>query len=223
MTTQPLTLPEHALLQRSADNQRRSTFETPAGSLILHSFCPPSLVASLKADRGLNAFARTPEREHQLLLGLAERFDSMLTLAYTSFGEIVGQVTLAPLEQEWKDIGNAYEIAVEVSTGWRRFGIAHRLLSLALAFESVEESLILAFGLSWHWDYIRLGITPIHYRELIARLFAAHGFAEYLTSEENIRMDPANILLARLGSRLPEESMNRFFHHLLESESLPGF
>ena len=102
-------------------------------------------------------------------------------------------------------------------------GIAHHLLSLALAFESVEESLILAFGRSWHWDYVGLGITPFHYRGLIERLFAAHGFAEYLTSEENIRMDPANILLARLGSRLPKENMNRFFHHLLESESLPGF
>jgi acetoin utilization protein AcuA len=210
------------LQQLTADFPHRRTFETPAGTLILHSFCPPSLVASLKVDRGLHAFARTPEREHQLLLGLAERSDSMLTLAYTSSGEIVGQVTLAPLEHEWKDMGNAYEIAVEVSSGWRRMGIAHQLLSLALAFESVEESLILAFGLSWHWDYIGLGIKPFHYRQLIERLFAAHGFAEYLTSEENIRLDPANILLARLGSHLAVERINRFFQHLLESETLPG-
>ena len=222
MSSQPLTLYKDSLQQSTADFTHTTAFETPAGSLMLQSFCPPSLVASLKVDRGLHAFARTPEREHQLLLGLAERSDSMLTLAYTSLGEIVGQVTLAPLENEWKDIGNAYEIAVEVSTGWRRMGIAHQLLSLALAFESVEESLILAFGLSWHWDYARLGITPFHYRGLIERLFAAHGFSEYLTSEENIRMDPANILLARLGSRLPEENLNRFFQRLLQSETLPG-
>jgi acetoin utilization protein AcuA len=101
-------------------------------------------------------------------------------------------------------------------------GIAHHLLSLALDDASVEESLIIAFGLSWHWDYVGLGITPFHYRKLIERLFAAHGFSEYLTSEQNIRMDPANILLARLGSRLAEESINRFFQHLLESETLPG-
>src|SRR5438046_1995877 len=113
MSSQPLTLYKDSLQQRTADFPHRRTFETPAGTLILHSFCTPSLVASLKVDRGLHAFARTPEREHQLLLGLAERLDSMLTLAYTSSGEIVGQVTLAPLEHEWKDIGNAYEIAVE--------------------------------------------------------------------------------------------------------------
>ena len=172
MTSHPLTLHEHTLLQRSAACPRRSEFETAAGSLILHSFCPPSLVASLRADRGLHAFARVPEREHQLLLGIAERPDCALTLAYTPGGEIVGQVTLAPAYAWWQDIGNAYEIAVEVSAGWRKMGIAHHLLSLALEFESLEESLILGLGFSWHWDFGELGISPFHYRELIGRLFA---------------------------------------------------
>jgi hypothetical protein len=44
-------------------------------------------------------------------------------------GKIVGQVTLAPLDHWWQDISNAYEIAVEVSSGWRKLGIAHQLLS----------------------------------------------------------------------------------------------
>ena len=101
-------------------------------------------------------------------------------------------------------------------------GIAHHLLSLALEFESLEEYLILGLGLSWHWDYEGLDISRFRYREMIARLFAAHGFAEYLTSEANIRMDPANILVARLGSRIDGESMNRFFQRLLQSETLPG-
>src|SRR2546422_4073212 len=73
MTSHLLTFHEPDLLQRSAACPRRSAFETAAGSLILRSFCPPSLVTSLKADRGLRAFARVPEREHQLLLGIEER------------------------------------------------------------------------------------------------------------------------------------------------------
>ncbi len=222
MTSHPLTLHEPTLLHRSANDPCRSAFETVAGSLILHNFCPQSLVASLRADSGLHAFARVPEREHELLLEIAERPDCSLTLAYTPTGEIVGQVTLAPLNHWWQDIENAYEIAVEVSVGWRKLGIAHRLLSFALEIDSLEEYLILGLGLSWHWDYARLGIKPFYYRDMIARLFAAHGFSEYLTSEPNIRMDPANILVARLGSRLAEESMNRFFQRLLQSETLPG-
>jgi GNAT superfamily N-acetyltransferase len=126
------------------------------------------------------------------------------------------------LDDWWQDISNAYEIAVEVSSDWRKLGIARQLLSFALEFESLEEYLILGLGLSWHWDYEGLGISRFQYREIIARLFAVHGFTEYLTSEPNIRMDPANILVARLGSRLAEESMNRFFQRLFQSDTLPG-
>src|SRR6266513_3686224 len=203
-------------------NSPVKTFKTPAGQLFLRSCCSAAFVADLQVDDGLRAFARLPEREHQLLLSLARQPENRLTLAYTATGTIVGQVTLASLEHWWQDIGNTYEIAVEVSAGWRKLGIAGHLLSLALEFESLEEYLILGLGLSWHWDYAGLGITPFHYRELIGRLFAAHGFAEYLTSEPNIRMDPANILVARLGSQLAEESMNRFFQRLLQSDTLPG-
>ena len=73
MTSHPLTLHEPDLLQRNATCQRRSTLESLRGPLTLQSFCPPSLVASLKAESGLHAFAHVPEREHQLLLGIAER------------------------------------------------------------------------------------------------------------------------------------------------------
>ncbi len=198
------------------------TYKTAAGPLFLRSCCSPSFVENLKADEGLRAFARLPEREHQLLLSIAQQPENRLTLAYNASGNIVGQVSLAPLGDGWEDIGNAYEIGVEVSSSWRKLGIAHQLLSLALEFETVEEYVIVGLGLSWHWDYEGLGITPFHYREMIARLFAAHGFAEYLTSEPNIRMDPANILVARLGSRIDGESMNRFFQRLLQSETLPG-
>jgi len=201
---------------------RVKTYKTPAGPLFLRTCCTPSFVEGLKIDGGLRAFARLPENEHNLLLSIAKRPENRLTLVYTAEGTIIGQATLAPLDSWWQDISNGYEIAVEVSKSWRKLGIAHKLLTFALEFESLEEYLILGLGLSWHWDYAGLGMTPFHYRELIARLFAAHGFTEYLTSEPNIRMDPANILLARLGNRLAEESVNRFFQRLLQSDTLPG-
>lgn len=201
---------------------RVETYTTARGPLLLQSRCSVALVEVLQVDEGLRAFARRPEREHQLLLTLARKAENRLTLAYTPAGKIVGQVTLAPMEGSWQDIGNAYEIAVEVSPTFRNLGVAHELLSLALDFEDVEKYLIIGLGLSWHWDYAGLGLSPIQYRELIANLFAAHGFAEYLTSEPNIRMDPANILVARLGSRMEKESMNRFFEWLFYSETLPG-
>ena len=206
----------------SASTSRVKTYKTASGIVFLRTCCTPAFVEGLQVDAGLRAFARLPEREHQLLLTLAGKPENRLTLAYTPAGKIVGQASLAPLDGWRQGIGNVYEVAVEVSPTFRNLGIAHQLLSLALDFESVEKYLILGLGFSWHWDYVGLGMSRFQYREMIARLFAAHGFAEYLTSEPNIRMDPANILVARLGACLEKESMSRFFEWLLHSETLPG-
>jgi len=198
------------------------TIKTPAGTLVLRNFSPPSLVESLRADNGLRAFARLPEREHQLLVNIAKRSDSVLTLAYTLSGEIVGEVTLAPAEAWWEGLGQTYEIAVQVSSRWRGLGIARQLLASALELDALEEIIILALGLSWHWDTEGLGLTRYRYRQLIEQLFASYGFCEYLTTEPNIRMDPANIFLARIGSQVDQHSVNHFLNHLLCSEGLPG-
>src|SRR5215472_19263796 len=144
MTSLHLTLDKSDLLTKSNVRQLRRGLETAAGPLILHNFCSPALVASLKAERGLHAFAHFPEREHQLLQGIAERPDCALTLAYTPGGEIVGQVTLAPADEWWQGVTNTYEIAIEVSAHWRRLGIARQLLSLALEFDTLEKMIIVA-------------------------------------------------------------------------------
>ena len=59
-------------------------------------------------------------------------------------------MTLAPADRWWQGVANTYEIAIEVSAHWRRLGIARQLLSLALAFDAVEEMILVAVGLSWH-------------------------------------------------------------------------
>ncbi len=214
MTTHPLMLHEHTLFQRSTVCPRRSTFETAAGSLILHSCCPPSLVTSLQADRGLHAFTHIPEREHHLLLGIAERPDCALTLAYTPTGEIVGQVTLAPADAWWQGVPNIYELAMEVSAPWRRLGIARQLLSLTLEHPVVEEMILVAVGLSWHWDLKGSGLSPYRYRLLLAHILEPYHFFECLTDEPNVGMDPANILLVRIGQRVEQEVLNQLFQRM---------
>ncbi len=216
------TIELHELPSRESIISPHKTIATPVGPIYLQHHCPPSLVESLRAESGLRAFARLPEREHALLLGLARRSDSQLALAYTPTGEIVGQVTLAPVDAWWEGLANAYEIAVEVSSGWRKLGIARQLLALVFEQEHLEHHIILGMGLSWHWDTEGLGINRFRYRELVEQLFEPYGFVEYLTSEANIRMDPANILLVRLGRDVDQETLNHFFHRLLQSDTLPG-
>lgn len=196
--------------------------QTSAGILYLRNHCPARLVESLEIDDGMRAFARRPEREHQLLVNIARREGSALTLAYTPEGKIVGQVTVAPADTWWTGLEHVYEAAIEVSSNWRRQGIAHQLLAFTGQQEELENMILLAMGLSWHWDTEGLGLNSAHYRELIACLFASQGFVEYLTSEPNIRMDPTNIFLARIGRNVDQQTINAFFNRLLASPTLPG-
>jgi acetoin utilization protein AcuA len=160
----------------------QSTVETRAAPLFLRDFCTAPFVESLRPDAGLRAFARLPEREHQLLTKIAERPDSLVTLAYTQQGVIVGQVTLAPADHSWQGLTNTYEIAIEVSAGWRGRGLARQLLKQVFELECLEDLIIIGTGLSWHWDTNGLRLTRWAYRSMMERLFAHYGFAEYLTS-----------------------------------------
>jgi GNAT superfamily N-acetyltransferase len=201
---------------------RQRRVEIPEATLFLRDFCTVPFVEALKPDAGLCAFARLPEREHQLLKKIAGQPASILTLAYTQQRVIVGQVTLVPADSSWQGLANTYEIAFEVSPGWRRRGLARQLLNLVFELDCLDDLIIIGMGLSWHWDTDGLGLTPFAYRAMLARLFAHYGFTEYLTSERNTRMDPANIFLARLGRRVTAASISQFYDRLLQTDTLPG-
>lgn len=213
---------QHGPFDNFAHMARYKTVNTPAGQLLLHDCCPSSLIENLRADDGLCAFARRPEREHKLLLDIAKKPENKLTIAYTPSGEIVSQVTLAPADARWGNTEQIYEVAIEVSAGWRRRGIAHTLLAYALELDTLEKMILVGMGLYWHWDVEGVGLHVNQYREMIARLFATYGFTEYLTTEPNIRMSPANIFVARIGKYVERDTMNTFFERLLQSDTLPG-
>jgi acetoin utilization deacetylase AcuC-like enzyme len=210
-------------MNRGASPSRMKTLETPKGAVLLRDFCPPSLVERLRADSGLHAFARLPEREHQLLLDIAKSSDCELTLAHTPAGEIVGQVTIAPADEWWEGIDNLYEVAIEVSNNWRDARIARTMLSFALELDALEDMIFFAIGLVWHWDAEDLGISLYRYRQLIAHLFGTQGFVEYATSEPNVSMEPANVLLARIGSRVDKHVANQFINRLLSPSAFGRF
>jgi acetoin utilization deacetylase AcuC-like enzyme len=209
-------------LHGTATPSRIKTLDTPKGPLLLRDFCPPSMVERLTADAGLHAFARLPDREHQLFLNIAKRPDCALALAHTPTGEIVGEVTIAPGDEWWEGLDNVYEVAIEVSSNWRQMGVASDLLAFALELDALEDMILFAIGLSWHWDTEDLGLNVYRYRELISRLFSTQGFVEYPTTEPNVRMEPANILLARIGNRVDQEVVSRFYNRMLSSPNLSG-
>jgi acetoin utilization deacetylase AcuC-like enzyme len=199
---------------------RSKTLSTRNGPILLRDFCPPSIVERLRVESGLHAFARLPEREHQLLLSIAKSPDCELTLAHTPAGEIVGQVTIAPLDTSWEGLENAYEVAIEVSSHWRGVGIARSLLAFALELDALEDMMLFALGLSWHWDMEGLSISLYHYRQLIINLFASQGFSVYDTTEPDVMMEPANVLLVRLGNRVSANEKERFLRYIRRTPTI---
>src|SRR2546429_6955526 len=218
----PLTDLYDLLHPGGAHAEQSEVFETPKESILLRNFCPPSLVERLTVDSGLHAFARLPEREHQLLVDIARSPDCALTLAHTSAGAIVGEVTLTFGDDWWEGLENIYEVTIEVSSNWRELGIARKLLAFALELETLEDMILFAMGLSWHWDIEGMGITPRRYREMIRQLFSSQGFTEYATTEPNINLEPANILLVRIGKRVDQYVANRFLRRISSSPHLTG-
>ncbi|GHO70821.1 acetoin utilization protein AcuA [Ktedonobacter sp. SOSP1-52] len=200
----------------------QKTIITAAGPIYLRSHCSPLFIQELEPDSGMRAFTRLPEHEHALLLQIAEREDTMLTIAYTPAGTIVGHIALCPVDTWWQNLEAAYEIGLEVSSNWRQLGIAHQLMQLVFTETAYEEIIVLGMGLYWHWDMAGLGLSAFRYREMLERFCAAYGFTEYLTSEPNIRMHPANIFLARLGKNTEQALVKQFFACLLRSNTLPG-
>lgn len=217
----PMTGLVDLLHLRGSDTPSRSKrLETTKGPLLLRDFCPPSMVEHLRADAGLHAFARLPERERELLLNIAKSPDCALALAHTPAGEIVGEVTIAPGDEWWEGLDNVYEVAIEVSSNWRGLRLANQLLAFALELDALEDMILFAVGLSWHWDTEGLNMNMYRYRELIAHLFASQGFAEYPTTEPNVRMEPANVFMARIGKRVDAHTSSRFLTRVMSSPNL---
>ena len=103
---------------------------------------------------------------------------------------------------------------MEVSSPWRRLGIARQLLSLTLEHHAVEEMILVAVGLFWHWDLKGKGLSPFRYRSLIAHILESYHFFECLTDEPNVGLDPVNILLVRIGKRVKREVMDQSFQRM---------
>lgn len=219
----PLTgLVDLLRIRGSSTPSRSKQLVTSKGAVLLRDFCPPSMVERLHADDGLRAFARLPEREWELLFKIAKSPDCALTLAYTPAGVIVGEVTLAPGDEWWEGLDNVYEVAIEVSSNWRGQRLASQLLSFALELDALEDMILFAVGLSWHWDTEGLDMSMYRYRELIARLFASQGFVEYPTTEPNVRLEAANVFLARIGKRVDARTSSRFLSRVMSTPNLAG-
>jgi hypothetical protein len=196
----------------------------PRGPLVLRDRCPASLLRRLEVDPGIHAFVRAASQEREVLARIAEEPAGEVVVAHTPGGVVVGYV--AVLEPEpgtrFASLPGLLEVgAIEVATGWRRGGVAGTLLRFAVEPDPFEDLILIASGLAWHWDLDQSGLQAMAYRGVLRRVFETAGFESLRTDEPEIAYHPANLFLARVGTRVPPARRAAFSSRLVRGHHLP--
>jgi acetoin utilization deacetylase AcuC-like enzyme len=190
----------------------------PGGALVLRDRSPASLLRRLEVDPGIHAFVRDPAQEREVLARIAEEPTGEVVVAHTPEGVVVGYVAVLDPEpgSRFASLPGLLEVgAVEVATGWRRGGVAGALLRFAVEPDPFEDLILIASGLAWHWDLEQSGLSATAYRRVLRRVFEVAGFEALRTDEPEIAYHPANLFVARIGSRVPPARRAAFTSRLV--------
>jgi acetoin utilization protein AcuA len=181
------------------------------------SACVPDFLHTLTLEAGIGRFARYRSiiSGVETLEKVADMPDANVTVALSPAGQIIGYIECSypdPIEG-WRDNtdGLCYELgAIEVSRNWRQCGLAKAMTAAILADAFIENKIFFLTGYSWHWDTDQTGLSVYAYRNMLVRLFRPFGFRVYLTTNPEIRMASANVLMARIGNRVAPTQVERF-------------
>ena len=203
---------------------RAGEHQAPGGPLVLRDRCPASLLRRLEVDPGIHAFVRDPGEEREVLARIAEEPAGEVVVAHTPEGVVVGYVAVLDPEPgtRFANLPGLLEVgAIEVASGWRRGGVASALLRFAVEPDPFEDLILIASGLAWHWDLEQSGLTAVAYRRVLGRVFEAAGFEPLRTDEPEVAYDPANLFVARVGSRVPPARRAAFTSRLVRRHAMP--
>ncbi|MCS6927426.1 MAG: N-acetyltransferase [Candidatus Binatia bacterium] len=201
------------------------TLPSPRGTLRLLSVCSPDFLRTLTLEEGIGRFAhyRSIISGISTLATVAALPDANVTVALSPAGQIIGYIECSypdPLEG-WRDNadGLCYELgAIEVSRNWRRLGLARAMTALIIADPFIETKIFFLTGYCWHWDLDHTGLSAYAYRNMLVRLFRPFDFRVYLTTNPEITLSSANVLMARIGHQVTPAQIERFQRMLFSFE-----
>jgi acetoin utilization protein AcuA len=208
---------ERAGRQEPRPYPQTQTIASPHGPLCLLSACSSSFLRSLHLEEGIGRFARYRSiiSGMETLETVAALPDASVTVTLSPQRQIIGYVECSypDVIEGWRDNedGLCYELgAIEVSRNWRQLGIAKAMTSLIVADPFVETKIFFLTGYSWHWDLDLTALSAYAYRNMLVRLFRPFGFRVYLTTNPEITMSSANVLMARIGAQVTTQQIERF-------------
>lgn len=215
----------------SGERAQADHIETPGGRVRIVAEASPELIASLRLDEGMGAFAAPnypASREKKALERIAGGGESNIILAYTEDGRIVGFVAIAPPSsaERWGELsgqGLIEAMAIEVSQNWRGMGIADKMMEIGLRDDFFDDKIVICTGYTWHWDLENSGLNKDEYRRMLLEYLEKAGFMYYETDEPNVNLDSANFFSARIGPRVGTGLYNRFEQLLFKDQAWADF
>lgn len=210
-----------------AASEAERCWTTAKGPVCIKSHADAASIMGLEMDTGIGVFhhygVEAAERQKDVLLRVAAMRDGNAVIAYTPSGRIVGYICLSAPGADERWGGAGFEFVhefglLEVSRDWRGVGMAEKLMAVAFDDDALEDKIVVSNSYAWHWDLEQSGLSKWQYRGRLHRLLARHGLVELATDEENICFDPANLLTARFGSRVPPDRVARFNGTLFRGE-----
>jgi acetoin utilization protein AcuA len=170
-------------------------------------------LASYRFDEGLKAF-RIPEMQHKALIEIADLPEGRIIVARED-DLVLGYVTFLypdPLER-WSEakMPDLLELgAIEISHLVRAGGVAKKLLEVAFLDDALEDFIIITTEYYWHWDLKGTGLDVWQYRKVMEKVMGSAGMIWLATDDPEICSHPANCLMAKIGERVPQESIEAF-------------
>lgn len=184
---------------------------TPDGKVSIEGPVSREYLETLDINKFLSNF-RVPSRQKEALILVANSPEGQVYIARNQ-NEIVGYVSFHyPSEYtRWSRHPRILELgAIEVSREWQRKGIGYLLLRAAYMNKIMEEYVVITTEFYWHWDLMGCGLSVWEYKKMLVKLFGSVGFKRRRTDDPEILEHPANMLMVRFGSKIPDSYIKAF-------------
>lgn len=184
---------------------------TPSGPVIIEGPAVEGHLKALRMNKHLSNF-RVPDRQHEALCIIAGSPEGLVYIARCD-QEIVGYVAFHYPSQfsRWSKHPRVLELgAIEVSSGFKRYGLGTQLLKGAFNNHVMEEYIVITTEFFWHWDLKDSGLDVWNYQRMLTKLFGSVHFKKRRTDDPEILEHPANMLMARIGTKVTQPYAKSF-------------
>ncbi|MGE7978442.1 GNAT family N-acetyltransferase [Psychrobacillus sp. NPDC093200] len=187
--------------------------DTKHGTIVIEGPVPSEDLANLTFHEELIAF-RNPVQQHKAIIEIAKLPEGRIIIVRDK-NMIVGYCTFLhpdPLER-WSqgNMENLIELgAIEVIPKFRGTGVGKELLRVSMMDDAMEDYITITTEYYWHWDLKGTGLNVWEYRKMMEKMMMAGGLEYYATDDPEISSHPANCLMAKIGSRVDNESIQQF-------------